>query len=325
MGFIRSILLIGVSILLFLSLFIGNIFLTLSWSLEYETVKPQMISLVEDLANNEGLFESVNKNFYSMTTYCQNNSEYVFAQEGYTFVIPCENILLGPEEVIKYSIANLVMQMYYEEYDCNFWDCVKSTDKPFVLVSEKAKDYWKSKFYFVLMITIGLIILIFLLAEQKSNFTIILGGLIIFSSLPFMKINSLLALISPESIMNFLPIFFIRSYNVFLIMFIIGLGILILGIGLKFVSIGLNLTNFFSKIQEVDSTSLKKGDSEIPKVENMTKEEITKIIKEEVNKKCANNVNKTRYMNLQISESFAKVVLLNILTKKFFILIENLI
>src|SRR3989339_762344 len=266
MGFIRSILLIGVSILLFLSLFIGNIFLTLSWSLEYETVKPQMISLVEDLANNEGLFESVNKNFYSMTTYCQNNSEYVFAQEGYTFVIPCENILLGPEEVIKYSIANLVMQMYYEEYDCNFWDCVKSTDKPFVLVSEKAKDYWKSKFYFVLMITIGLIILIFLLAEQKSNFTIILGGLIIFSSLPFMKINSLLALISPESIMNFLPIFFIRS----------------------------NLTNFFSKIQEVDSTSLKKGDSEIPKVENMTKEEITKIIKEEVNNTKTKKSKKTK-------------------------------
>jgi len=133
------------------------------------------------------------------------------------------------------------------------------------------------------MITIGLIILSFLLTEQKSNFTIILGGLIIFSSLPFMKINSLLTLISPESIMNFLPIFFIRSYNVFLIMFIIGLGILILGIGLKFVSIGLNLTNFFSKIQETDSTSLKKGDSDIPKVENMTKEEITKIIKEEVN------------------------------------------
>ena len=98
-----------------------------------------------------------------------------------------------------------------------------------------------------------------------------------------MKINSLLTLISPESIMNFLPIFFIRSYNVFLIMFIIGLGILILGIGLKFVSIGLNLTNFFSKIQETDSTSLKKGDSDIPKVENMTKEEITKIIKENVN------------------------------------------
>ena len=294
MGFIRSILLIGVSILLFLSLFIGNIFLTLSWSLEYETVKPQMISLVEDLANNEGLFESVNKNFYSMTTYCQNNSEYVFAQEGYTFVIPCENILLGPEEVIKYSIANLVTQMYYEEYDCNFWECVKLADKPFVLVSEKAKDYWKSKFYLILMITIGLIILSFLLTEQKSNFMIILGGLIIFSSLPFMKINSLLSLISPESIMNFLPIFFIRSYNVFLIMFIIGLSVLILGIGLKFINIGFKLTNFFSKIQEIDSTSLKKGDSEIPKVENMTKEEITKIIKEEVNNTKTKKSKKTK-------------------------------
>src|SRR3989339_535736 len=231
MGFIRSILLIGVSILLFLSLFIGNIFLTLSWSLEYETVKPQMITLVEDLANNElGLFESVNKDFYLMTTYCQNNSEYVFAQEGYTFVIPCENILLGPEEVIKYGIANLVTQMYYEEYDCNFWECVKLADKPFVLVSEKAKDYWKSKFYLILMITIGLIIL----------------------------------------------------------------SVLILGIGLKFINIGFKLTNFFSKIQEIDSTSLKKEDSEIPKVENMTKEEITKMIKEEVNNTKTKKSKKTK-------------------------------
>jgi len=84
------------------------------------------------------------------------------------------------------------------------------------------------------------------------------------------------------------------SGAVALIMFIIGLGILILGIGLKFVSIGLNLTNFFSKIQEVDSTSLKKGDSEIPKVENMTKEEITKIIKEEVNNTKTKKSKKTK-------------------------------
>ena len=234
MGIIKGGLFVGASILLFLCFLVGNIFLTLSLSLEYETVQPELISVIENIAKTEiNLTEKINSNFEFMELYCQNYSEFVFSQEGHTFIIPCETVSQGSEAVLNQGIDDLVKEIYYQEYDCNFWDCFQKTERPFFLVSEKAQNYWSSKFYFALIVSIILIGLMFLLIENRLNLLIVVGSLLTIASIPFMKFNWALAFISNEFISQFFTIFFIKSYTVFLTNLIFGIIILGAGITLR--------------------------------------------------------------------------------------------
>ena len=91
MGLIRGGLLTIVSAILFLSFFAGNAFLTLTWSLEYDTIQPELTSVIKDtIGSKMNLDEVMNENFEAMQLYCQNNSEFVFSEGGYTFEIPCD-------------------------------------------------------------------------------------------------------------------------------------------------------------------------------------------------------------------------------------------
>lgn len=278
MGLIRSILIIISTIVLFLSLFIGNAFLTLAWSLEYDTVQPEISSLVKDLAEKEfGLSTMIDENLKLMELFCQDNPEFVFSQEEYTLVIPCEVILLGSDALLNYGIQSLTEQIYYKTYDCDFWNCIKLTDKPFVLVSEKARDYWNNKFYITFLLSLTLAILLFFLFEEKHSSFIVIGGLLILSSLPFMKISWVLSFVSADSLMSFLPIFFIRAYNVFLMALLMGLGFVGVGIGLTFFNIGFKITNFISKFS--------KGDLSKKDVKDIVKQEVTKSKKQQPSQK----------------------------------------
>ena len=58
MGVIRGGLLVIVSVLLFVSLLAGNLFLTMSWSLDYDNVKTELVSVVKELVEEEGGKES---------------------------------------------------------------------------------------------------------------------------------------------------------------------------------------------------------------------------------------------------------------------------
>lgn len=271
MGMIRGGLFVIASGVLFLLFLAGNVFLTLTWSLEYDTIQPELASVVENIATNEmNLDEIVNENFGKMGTYCENNSEYVFNEQGQTFAIPCDVVAQGSGAVVEHSINNLIENIYYKEYDCGFWECVKQADmgEPFVLVSEKAKDYWNNKFYLVLVISLVLIGLMFFLIETKHSLFFVVGGLLVIASLPFMKLNWLLSFISDESFLQFFTVFFTKAYNVFLISFIAGLAILGVGIGLKFFHIGFKISGFFQK-----------------KNEKISKDDVKKVVKEEISKK----------------------------------------
>ena len=98
------------------------------------------------------------ENYPAMELYCQNNSEFVFREDtsGYTFSIPCDIVAQGSEAIVDYGVNSLIEQVYYEDYDCEFWDCIGKTSSPLFLISEKAKNYWNSKFYLALMASVVL-------------------------------------------------------------------------------------------------------------------------------------------------------------------------
>ena len=262
MGFFKGSFLFIASVLLLISFLLGNIFLTLNMSLNYETLQSEFTPVVKDVAEKEFSISSVivDEQFFLMELYCQNNSEFVFSESGYTFVIPCDVVAKGSDAVIEEGINSLVNDIYYQDYDCNFWNCLDKSEVPYFLVSEKAKDYWKSKFYITLFVSFILIVLTFLLVEQKYNLLTLTGGLLIVSSLPLIKLEKILSLINYKYVSDFIAIFFSKSYSVFLVSFILGIIVLGIGIGLKFYM----------------SDSFKK---------KFSRKEVKDIVKEEVSKK----------------------------------------
>jgi len=293
MGFIRGSLLVIVTILLFLSLFIGNIFLTLSLSLHYDNVGPELVSSTKDIFESQLDLESlIGKQLKPMELSCQTHSEFVFTEMGNTFIIPCDIISQGSEVIIDYAIESIVEQIYYAEYGCEFWDCLEKTGSPSFLTSEKAKNYWNTKFYFLLMISIAMIVLMFFLIVKKTSLPILVGSLLIISSLPLMKLESFIGmLINPAlsiagfsdaisiSLLSIFPIFFSQSRVVFLIMSISGIILLCLGIILKLFKVGLKISNFLFQMNK------KKNLKKIKKVSKKNEQKNIKETKEIPKKK----------------------------------------
>tara|TARA_Y100000034_G_scaffold41320_2_gene50841 strand:+ start:2497 stop:3291 length:795 start_codon:yes stop_codon:yes gene_type:complete len=262
MGFFKGGLLFIVSIVLLFSFLAGNIFLTLNMSLDYKILQSEFTPVIKDVAEKEFSISSVivDEQFFLMELYCQNNSEYVFSESGYVFEIPCDVVIKGSDAVIEEGINGLLEDIYYKDYECNFWNCLDKSEVPYFLVSEKAKEYWKSKFYLSLLVSVVLVILIFFLVEQKYNLFTLTGSLLIISSLPLIKLERLSSFINYRYVSDFLIVFFSKSYNVFLISFILGIIILGVGIGLRFYM----------------PNSIKK---------KFSKSDVKKIVKEEISKK----------------------------------------
>jgi len=246
MGFIRGGLLVIVGIFLFLSLLLGSIFLVLSWSLQYENVQeelgPILKNLTEDkfslIEENFNLTEEMEEAREFMDEHCQNESSYVFAEGGYTFVIPCDildEIEESPSALIDQGIENIIEQIYYDNYDCGFWNCFEETGLPLFLVSEKAKNYWQEKFYFTLIAFAVIVVLIFFLVEHKRNTPIIVGATIVLSSLPLLWLEKIIgSSIAGDSYVAFVGIFFSKIGGVFWLIFFFGLIIMGAGIALRF-------------------------------------------------------------------------------------------
>lgn len=264
MGFIRGGIFVILSVLFFISLILTGNLLTLSLSLEYDVIKPELSSIITSIAEEHiNLSEIINKHFESMQNYCENNSEYVFNEQGQTFVIPCERVSEGHEAVVEQSVNQLVEETYYDDFDCDFWDCFKTETLPFFLVSQKAQTYWNKKFYLGLIASIILLILMFFLITNKTNLPFVVGGLVVISSFLFMKLDWVFSLFSDSSILQFFNVFVSKSYTVFIIFLLIGIAVLILGIILKLFKIGFKISKLFSKSnQPIQNKKLPK---EIPK------------------------------------------------------------
>jgi len=261
MGFIRGGLVVIISIILFILFLVVNTLLTLSLSLTGENVKTGLTTAATDVIDEQlGIIEELDKEFTTMEDYCVNNTDYVLSYEGNTVVIPCTTVSEGIESVLQQGVEDFVDDIYYQEYDCNFWDCLEKTGSPFFLMSEKAKDYWTNKFWISLGVAIILILIMLLLVENKFNLPIIVGALLAISALLFNRLDSLFVSLTSGDYLEFIGIFFSEASSVFWIALIIGLAILIFGIVGRILKYGL--------------TGAKK----------ITKKEAKEIVKKEVQK-----------------------------------------
>ena len=209
MGFFRGGLILIVGIILLISFLAATSFFILGSSLRYENVKEGIYPILKNISESGGrgiLPEEIVGEF-NLTkagedalrigkSYCrnQNNTYYVFNYEGYNINLSCATITnsTNPEAVINETFEETIYDIYYKDYDCEFWNCFSKTGFPFFLVSKKAMDYWMEKFYLVLIVCLFLIGLIFLLVEQKANAPIIIWALLVLSAVPLLKLNDFL-------------------------------------------------------------------------------------------------------------------------------------
>ena len=260
MGFFRGTGLFIVGFLLVLSLLAGNLLFTLSMSLEYENVQPEIASSFNDIISGEfsvlenqgfDLTKEVEEGFGVMEEYCLNNDveDYIFNEQGFTFVVSCDTINKGIDAVVSEGLENSVEDLYYREYNCDFWECLKESEYPFFLISEKSQNYFEDKFYLFLFISIVLLVLLFFFVETKQNFFILSGGAFVLVALPFMKLGLFFSLFG-ETITQFAGVFVSQSYTVFLGSLFLGILLLGVGIGWHFFNFG----NFVGeKIEEISS------------------------------------------------------------------------
>ena len=261
MGFIRGSLFVIVATCFFIALLVMNSTLVVSFSLDYENIREDLLPVVkETLKENINLTSVIDtKQYPLMQQFCKDPSQqldYTFSEQNYSFSVSCGAISNGTETVFDEVIDKFIYEQYYKEYSCGYWKCFKVGQIPFFIVSQYSKDYWQKQFYFSLLISLVLLGLMFLLIEKKTNLPLVAGSLVVLSSLLFAKlealtkwaINALLTLpISPEEYLRFFTLIFTQSSKVFIIMLIAGLVLLAIGIILKFFAIGFKINEFFSK------------------------------------------------------------------------------
>jgi hypothetical protein len=224
----------------------------LSSSLSYDTLQPALKSYAGDILqgfvnNGENIFSAENRVY--MENYCSIQSEYKFIYDNYSFVIPCETIEQGKDAIISYAADNFVNQIYYTKYNCEFWQCVKNSTMPFVLISEKAKDYWQSKFLLFVGLSIVIFALIFFISKNRPTTFIVTGILLIVSALPFRKLHWILAFI-PEKFSGIFSAFFTKAHSVFVIILIIGIVFIVWGILCKIFELKMEFGEEDSKGEE---------------------------------------------------------------------------
>ena len=249
MGVIRGILLVLVAVILFLSLFLVNLLWTLSLSLNYDNIQRESVLIAKYFLNETNISTEIQAVYPLIQLYCQNNSDYVFVVENFTLDIPCGVALRGGDAIIEEGIKDVIHQIYYTKYDCEFLDCMKNSAVPLFLVSEKANQFWYGKFYLFLIISLILFGLVFLLVEKKSNMPILVGSLLIVSSLPFIKLDVLLGLFSDKTLFRVLNIFFSQSYFIAIKALIAGIILIVMGVIFKIFKVGFFISNLISKLK----------------------------------------------------------------------------
>ncbi len=286
MGFIRSGIVFILAIALFLGLFVGNLFLTLNWSLDYNHVSPYIQNISNDLAQSSGAKAIILQEYNSKNSLCnsQNKTSLNFSFNEEEIIVPCEEVNNGAKSVIEYVINESVPLYYYKNYNCSLIDCVQKENQPLALVSQNAKDYWGKQFYSVIILCLIAFGLLFIFVKEKHNAFVLAGIMTIFSAIPFRQITWILSLLPDLLPFKIIPIFFTEAGSVFTFMLILGIILISLGIGIKFFDWGMKLDGLIRK-------TFKRKDKEkkIEKEEEIKTEEINEIVekkvKEELNKK----------------------------------------
>ena len=236
MGFIRGSLFVVVCVLLFLSLLVLGTLLTLSLSLNYDNVQEEINPLIQSVASN--LDDVANDTLVMMQFHCQNSTDtdYVFSYQDTVISVPCSVSQEGAEAVADEIVNDFIYDFYYKEYDCVFWSCFSEEEAPLFLISEKANDYWQEKVYFALFFSLLFVVLLYLLVEQKLNWLIFVGSILILSAFVLLKIPDFISFLIPDVlglVSVLIDIFFGKINTVFSIILIFGIITLAGGITLR--------------------------------------------------------------------------------------------
>ena len=292
MGFLRGAAIFIVSLVLFFSLFFANVFLNLSWSLEYNVLEPNLIEVANKFVNKSGISDQINMALDTMDLYCMIHSNYVFMQEDIGVEIPCSVVDSGPDKSISYVIEYIIYKVYYDNYDCDFWSCVKESKLPFVLISEKAKGYWHDKYKLMIYVALIAFALSLVLVRRKSNAFINAGVLTIVAAVLFKQFDWVLKVFPDSSLFELLDIFFAKSLNIMIFMCVIGGLLFIVGFLFRFFKLSQKITGLFKKKTSRNNVS----DS---KIKETIRGELSSILKnEKSSKKSKKRKKKEDYKDL---------------------------
>ena len=251
MGFIRGALGVFVSILLFIVFLVGSAFLTLTLSLQYDNVYDHLKPLIQETLEEEmgvDIPSEIEKEISSMEIQCEDYPEdYVFDEGGYVISISCEALTQGTEAIVASGVESLIESAYYKEYTCDFWKCFGEEEIPLFLISEYAKDYWKSKFYLALGVALALMAVLFFLYKKKQNVFIVPGILLMAAAVPFLRLGLLMNISGDRIIFELLGIFFSKAKSVFRISFFTGVGLLVAGLIFKLFLVGFRFSKLFHR------------------------------------------------------------------------------
>lgn len=270
MSFIRGAVITLFGFVLAISIILMNVSITFASSLDYEDLKPALDNstngIIGSILDVEAVFGE------ELNNYCNIDSQYIFNYGNESFTIPCEVIEEGEDSITIYIQDNFIEQIYYANYDCEFWECVKDSEVPFVLISDKARVYWAGKAVLLAIMSLVLFGLIFLVAEKRPSKFISFGILLAFCSLPFKNMDWILKIV-PAQVAPLFSLFSQKAHGVFVVMLIIsiifaltGIVALIFGWRMKFKE---------ESLENKNSASLKQ----------VSKEEVREIVREELSKK----------------------------------------
>ncbi len=244
MGFIRGGLLFVLSSLIMFALLAANLSLTFSLSLEDNDFQSLILSDFSEAGGQELNFtKEVEENFDELIEHCENNTNFEFSQDGYGIDIPCEVVDQGPDAVVDEAFNDVIESAIEQQYPESGFGSFSR-----LLFSSKASDYWMNYFYMILIVILVLGLVMFFFTEDKINFPIIFGFLLITSSLPFVAINFFLSLLE-NSILSPISILFSESYTVFLGALILGVSSILFGFGFKFFKIGWSFSEKIGKLK----------------------------------------------------------------------------
>ncbi len=229
MGFLRGLAIFLFTILLVISVLAMAFTWTVSWSLQYENVQPALKEAAKDFIKTSFLGEDFGIREDQLQYSCLVQENYELSYDMINISVPCEVMGQGADSIIEYAAEPAVQQIYYAEYDCEMWDCLKESSIPFFLFSEKSMDYWKDKFIIFVGLSLIIFVLIFLISKKRPANFIITGLILILCALPFDSLRWALFII-PSDFASLFSVFFTKSHSVFIIMLILGIAFAVAGI-----------------------------------------------------------------------------------------------
>jgi len=168
--------------------------------------------------------------------------------QGLSVNITCNDTKNGISGLVSKTVKGFVNQIYYQKYNCNYWDCFNSSSSsglPLFLISEMSRNYWRGIFYLAIAASAALAVGLVFFMKKREKLPILLGFLIMLSALPLLAIQKVLAFF-PKMVSDVAGVFFSQSNFVFWRMIILGGAVILVGLIIELFRAGFKIYNMFS-------------------------------------------------------------------------------